>query len=103
MLRRTKAVAERPAEAGFLVVEGRKLPYTITWSSKRRRSYGFTVDREGALKFSAPRWVRVAELLEFAQKRKRFIAKRLSELEGRKERAKAKEDLAGKWCELPEI
>jgi predicted metal-dependent hydrolase len=97
-----KKQAERPTEIGCLVVDGRELPYSIHWSS-RRRSYGFSVDREGALRFSAPRWVRVAELLDFAQRRRRFIEKRLAELEARKARAEEAALLAGRWCEFPEI
>lgn len=85
------------------MVDGRQVPYSIHWSNRRRRSYGFVVDRDGSLRFSAPRWVRVAELLDFAQRRKRFIQKRLGELEVRKARLDEKEALAGKWCELPEI
>lgn len=95
--------AERPTEIGCLVVDGRELPYSIRWSSRRRRSYGFVVDREGALRFSAPRWVHVAELLDFAQRRKRFIQKRLEELEARRARQVDRKELAGKWCEFPEI
>lgn len=99
----SKTAAERPTEIGCVVVDGRQVPYSIHWSNRRRRSYGFVVDREGALRFSAPRWVRVAELLEFAQKRKRFIFKRLSELEVRRQHQEEAAALAGKWCELPDI
>lgn len=92
---------ERPAEAGFLVVDGRTLPYQVTFSSKRRRSYGFTVDKEGTIQFRAARFVRVAELIDFAKRRKRFIAKRLQELEARAARDQQKSQLTGKWSELP--
>lgn len=102
MVRARAKIAERPTEVGCLVVEGRQLPYTINWSSKRKRSYGFVVDREGALRFSAPRWVRVAELLDFAVRRKGFISRRLDELEARKAQQESKAGLEGKWCELPD-
>ncbi|MBI1309615.1 MAG: DUF45 domain-containing protein [Proteobacteria bacterium] len=102
MARRAAATSERPSSGGFLMVAGRQLPYTVTWSSTRRRSYGFVVDGEGAIQFTAPRWVRVAELLAFAERRHKFIERRLAELAARRERALRKEDLAGKWCELPE-
>lgn len=103
MPRKIAKTAERPAEAGFLVLRGRAVPYTVEWSSKRRRSYGFVVDKAGVVAFRAPRWVRVAELLEFAERRERFIFNRLAELRESQEAAMAKLEMADKWCELPDI
>lgn len=92
---------EKPVEAGFLVLGERSIPYLVKRSAKRRRSYGFVVDKDGRVVFSAPKSIKIADLLDFAQRRKRFIGKRLAELEVQRERALLKLDLAARWCELP--
>jgi predicted metal-dependent hydrolase len=95
-----------PVEAGLVRVGEREIPYEVKRSLKRRRSFGFTVSEAGAVIFSAPRWVRLEQMLAFAQTREKFIEKRLAEL-GRKravqvEKELQKADLDGKYCELPE-
>lgn len=92
---------QKPAEAGFLVLEGRRIPYLVKRSAKRRRSYGFVVDKGGQVVFSAPKSVKLLDLLDFARRRKRFIEKRLAELVVKQERALQKADMAERWCELP--
>lgn len=91
-------------EKGTLLLGERSVPYMVKRSMRRRRSYGFVVT-EGVVVFSAPRWVRLAELLGFAERRRRFIEKRLGEQAKARavadERALRKADLEGRWCELP--
>ena len=94
-----------PVETGFMSLGLRQLPYVVKRSSQRRRSFGFVVDEAGTVVFSAPRWVRLEQMLEFAARRASFIEKRLAELRRKKvleaERELAKQDLEGRFCELP--
>lgn len=89
----------------MLRLDGRELPYEVKRSAKRRRSFGFVVNEAGAVVFTAPRWVRLEQMLEFAQRRQGFIEKRLKEL-GQKRAIEAekelrKQDMDGRYCELP--
>ena len=92
-------------EKGFLRVGAKELPYEVKRSLKRRRSFGFTVSAEGVVVFSAPRWVRLDQMLAFAQGKERFIEKRLAELNAKRavadEKELLKQDLEGRYCELP--
>jgi predicted metal-dependent hydrolase len=95
-----------PVEAGLVRVGTRELPYEVKRSVKRKRSFGFTVSDKGVVVFSAPKWVRLEQMLAFAQSKEKFIEKRLVEL-GRKtaaatEKELQKQDLEGRYCELPE-
>lgn len=105
MPRATSSPLDKPAEAGLLVLpDGAHVPYVVKRSTKRRRSYGFVVDGEGRVVFSAPKWVSLRELEAFAVRRRRFIGNRLSELAQKRavadEKALRVADLEGKWCEL---
>jgi predicted metal-dependent hydrolase len=96
-----------PQEAGtFLLKTGRAVPYVVQRSAQRKRSYGFVVNGDGVVVFRAPKWVRVADLEDFGGRRYRFIEARLAELEKRTqkaaEKARVREDMEGKWCELPD-
>lgn len=95
-----------PVEAGLVRVGKRELPYEVKRSVKRRRSFGFTISDTGAIVFSAPRWVRLDQMLAFAQTKERFIEKRLAELSRKvavqTEKELRKQDLDGRYCELPE-
>ena len=94
-----------PVEAGTVRIGARDFPYEVKRSLKRKRSFGFVVNDAGVVVFTAPRWVRLEQMLAFAQTRQRFIEKRLSELAGKRAVATEKElqkaDLEGKYCELP--
>lgn len=86
-------------------LEGMELPYEVKRSAKRRRSFGFVVNEAGVVVFTAPKWVRLEQMLEFAQRRQSFIETRLKEL-GHKRAVEAekelrKQDMEGRFCELP--
>lgn len=94
-----------PVEGGLVRIGTRELPYVVKRSVKRRRSFGFVVSEAGEIVFSAPRWVRLEQMLAFAQTRQTFVEKRLKEMAGKRavleEKALRKADLEGKYCELP--
>ncbi len=106
---RTKPVAKpkvvAAVERGVLRVGVREIPYEVKRSAKRKRSFGFVVNSEGVVVFSAPRWVSVVQMVRFAEGRERFIEKRLAELAVKRavvaEKELAKQDLEGRYCELP--
>ncbi|TKW60424.1 MAG: M48 family metallopeptidase [Blastochloris viridis] len=94
-----------PVETGVLRLETRELPYEVKRSAKRRRSFGFVVNEAGVVVFTAPRWVRLEQMLDFAQRRESFIEKRLKELGQKKaveaEKELRRQDMEGRYCELP--
>lgn len=94
-----------PVETGILRLGKREVPYEVKRSVKRKRSFGFTVNEAGAVVFSAPRWVKLQQMLDFAVKREKFIEKRLGELKTKlaavAEKELQKADLEGRYCELP--
>lgn len=104
---RKKVAPSKPVvvEAGVLRLVKREIPYEVKRSLKRKRSFGFTVNDKGVVVFSAPRWVRLEQMLTFAQGRERFIEKRLAELKNKQalatEKELQKQDLEGRYCELP--
>jgi hypothetical protein len=102
---RTKTTESKPAEAGLLRLQKvGEVPYLVERSAKRRRSFGFVVNETGVVVFRAPRWVKLEDMLAFAERRQGFIEKRLAELRQkqavRAEKDLRKADLAGKWCVL---
>ncbi|RYG58723.1 MAG: M48 family peptidase [Alphaproteobacteria bacterium] len=93
-----------PVETGVVRVGTRELPYIVKRSLQRRRSFGFVVSEAGEIVFSAPRWVRLEQMLAFAQTRQSFVEKRLKEMAGKRavaeEKALRKADLEGRYCEF---
>ncbi len=88
-------------EQGTLTLKnGLEVPFRVVRSATRKRSYALQV-KAGVIEFRAPRWVGLAELLTFGQKRHRFIANRMKEHAAKTVRANAKEAAKGHWCELP--
>lgn len=94
-----------PVETGVVRIGKRELPYIVKRSMQRKRSFGFVVSEAGEIVFTAPRWVRVEQMLDFAKGREKFVEKRLTELAGKRavaeEKALRKADLEGRYCELP--
>lgn len=106
VLRKSKPVIKKPTvvETGVLALQDIELPYEVKRSAQRRRSFGFVVNEAGTVVFTAPRWVRLEQMIEFAQRKESFIHKRLKELAQKRAVAAEKElhalDLEGKYCEL---